>query len=348
MRPHRWWLACGLGVAFCLGCAQPIQTAQPYRVLKTVKVGGVGGFDYVFADSIERHLYAPRTGTGARVSVYNLDTFESAGEIAGVDARGVAIDPRSGHGFASSKPVAMWDSRTLVPIKTIDVQGKPDGIYFDPFNDRVWVLSHTSPHATVIDAKDGSVVGTVDLGGAPEQAVSNGKGTVYIDIQDKDNVAVVAATTRKVTAHYDLGQGGGPSGLALDVKNNVLFVACRKPQTMVIMNAGDGKIITRLPIGAGTDGAVFNANTLEAFSAQGDGTLTVVKENSPTSFVVADTVRTLPRAKTLTLDSGTNRILLITAEFAPPPSPPPSPSSDGRVARGAMVPDTFSILVVGT
>jgi DNA-binding beta-propeller fold protein YncE len=271
------------------------------------------------------------------------------GEIGNTNARGAAVDPKSNHGFASSKPVAMWDSKTLAPIKTIDVQGGPDGILFDTFNQRVWIFSHASPHATVIDAKDGSIAGTLDLGGAPEQAVTDGKGHIYVDIEDKDNVAVVDAKTLTVTGHYELGdKGGTPAGLAFDVKNHILFVACRKPANMVMMNADDGKIIAALPIGAGTDGAVFNPATMEAFSSQGDGTLTVIKENSPTGFVVEQTVQTPVRAKTLTLDSKTNNILLITAEFAPPPAPTTPPPAGGRGGgRGAMVPDTFSIVVVG-
>ncbi len=339
---------------FCLTSALTIATlaiigqAQdtgPYKVLKTAKVGGAGGFDYVYADSAGRRLYIPRTGDAARVVVFDLDTLEPAGEISKTNARGAAVDPKSHHGFASSKPLAMWDSKTLALIKTIDVEGGPDGILFDPFNDRVWVFSHRAPNATVINAADGSVVGTVDLGGAPEQAASDGKGHLYVDIEDKDNIAVVDAKTLTVTTHYDLtGKGGNCAGLAMDVKNNILFATCRKPQNMVILNAKDGSIITTLPIGAGTDGAVFNPNTMEAFSSQGDGTLTVVKENSPTSFAVEQTVETKPSAKTLTLDTKTGHILLIAAEFGPPPNPPPA---GGRPGRGPMLPDSFSILVVG-
>jgi DNA-binding beta-propeller fold protein YncE len=167
---------------------------------------------------------------------------------------------------------------------------------------------------------------------------------LYVDLEDKDNIAVVDAKSLKVTAHYDLaGKGGGPGGLAFDVKNHILFAACHDPQTMVILNSDDGKIITTLPIGSGVDGAVFNPDTMEAFSSQGDGTLTVIKENSPTSFVVEQNVQTTPHAKTLTLDSKTKHILLIAAEFTPPPTPPPA----GGRSRGQMVADSFSILVVG-
>jgi DNA-binding beta-propeller fold protein YncE len=337
----------GMVVAAAIAAAAFIGSAQdgPYKVLKTAKVGGDGGFDYVYADSAGRRLYVPRTGPSPRITVFNLDTLEPAGEIPNASARGAAVSTKSNHGFGSSKPLAMWDSKTIKPIKTIDVEGGPDGILYDPFNDRVWVFSHRSPNATVINAADGAVVGTVDLGGAPEQAATDGKGRIYVDIEDKDNIAVVDAKTLTVTAHYDLaGKGGEPAGLAFDVKNHILFAACHNPHTMVILNSDNGKILATLPIGQGADGAVFNPHTMEAFSSQGDGTLTVVKENSPTSFVVEQNVPTKRSAKTLTLDSKTNQILLIAAEFTPPPTPPPA---GGRGGRGQMVPDSFSILVVG-
>jgi DNA-binding beta-propeller fold protein YncE len=325
--------------------ARQASSAGPYKVLNTAKVGGAGGFDYVYADAAGRRLYIPRTGPTARVTVFNLDTLEPVGEIAETSARGAAVDPKSGHGFSSSKPVKMWDTKTLAVIKSIDVQGNPDGILFDPFNERVWVFSHSAPNATVIDAKDGTVVGTVDLGGAPEQAVTDSKGHLYVDIEDKDNVAVVDAKTLQVTAHYDISSAAKtPAGLAFDVKNHILFAGCRNAPTMVILNADSGKIITTLPIGTGVDGAVFNPATMETFSSQGDGTLTVIKQTSPTSFAVEQTVQTKPSGKTLTLDAKTNHILIIAAEYGPPPSPPPA---GGRAGRGPMIADSFSILVVG-
>jgi DNA-binding beta-propeller fold protein YncE len=285
--------------------------------------------------------------------VFNLDTLEPVGVIPNASARGAAVDPKSNHGFGSSKPVVMWDTKTLATIKTIDVQGNPDGILFDPFNQRVWVFSHSQPNATVIDAKDGSVVGTLDLGGAPEQAVTDGRGHIYVDLEDKDKIAAVDARTLKVTAQYDLaGKGGGPGGLAFDVKNHILFATCHDPATMVVLNSDDGKILDTLPIGSGTDGATFNPKTMEAFSSNGDGTLSVIKENSPTSFVVEQNLKTMPRAKTLTLDSKTDHILLIAAEYGPPPAPPAdapkdAPKKGGGRGRAPMLPDSFSILVVG-
>jgi DNA-binding beta-propeller fold protein YncE len=320
----------------------------PYKVVKTAKVGGDGGFDYVYADVDGRRLYTPRSGPNARISVYNLDTLEPVGEIPKASARGAAVDPKTNHGFGSSKPVVMFDTKTLATIKTIDVQGNPDGIMFDPFNQRVWVFSHAAPNATVINSKDGSVVGTVDLGGAPEQAVTDGKGHIFVDIEDKDNIAAVDAKTMTVTGHFDLGgKGGGPAGLALDAKNHILFASCHEPATMVILNAETGKVITALPIGVGTDGAGFNPHTMEAFSSQGDGTLTVIKESSPTSFAVEQNVSTMPRARTMTVDTKTDRVLLIAAEYGPAPAPAATPAPGKRGPRAPMLPDSFTILAVG-
>jgi hypothetical protein len=337
-----------MSAAAAIATLMPVAQAQdagPYKIVKKAKVGGEGGFDYVYADEAGRKLYIPRSGNSGRVTVFNLDTLESAGDIPNVNAHGAAVSAKSNHGFSSSKPVAMWDAKTLAPIKTIDVEGGPDGILYDSFNDRVYILSHRAPNATVINASDGSIAGTIDLGGAPEQAVSDGKGRLYIDIEDKGNIAVVDAKTMKVVTHYDLeGKGGTCAGLAMDVKNNILFAACRNPQTMVIMSAGDGKIIATLPIGQGTDGAFFNPNTKEAFSSQGDGTLTIIKENSPTSFVVEQNLDTMRGAKTLTLDTKNNRVVMIAAEFGAPPA---NPAPGGRPGRGPMLPDSFTILVAG-
>jgi len=360
---RKLWVCLGIiAMLVAIGAAQQAPAAGPYKVLKTAKVGGAGGFDYVYADSVGRRLYIPRTGATPRVTVFDLDTLASVGEIPNANARGVAVDPAAGHGFCSSKPVVMWDTKTLAVIKTIEVQGNPDGIMFDPFNERVYVFSHSAPNATVIDGKDGSVVGTIDLAGAPEQAVTDGKGHLYVDIEDKDNIAVVDAKAMTCTAHYSLaGKGGGPAGLAFDAKNNILFAGCHQPATMVVLSAVDGKILDTLPIGTGVDGAVFNPATMEAFSSQGDGTLTVVKENGPTSFAVLQNVATQRSAKTLTVDAKTNHILLIAAEYTPPPAqpqaqpqqaqqqgqPPAKPPAGQRGGRGTMVPDSFAILVVG-
>ncbi len=235
-------------------------------------------------------------------------------------------------------------------VKTIDVDGRPDGILGDTYKHRIYVFSHQAPNATVIDANDGKVLGTIDLGGAPEQAVTDGAGHLYVDLEDKDAVAEVDVNSMKVTHTYSLnGKGGGNAGLAFDSKNHVLFVACREPSVMVMMDSRNGNILGTLPTGNGCDGAVFNPDTMECFSSQGDGTLTVIKENSPTTFEVEQTVKTMTEAKTLTLDGKTGHILLIAAEYLAPTAPttgtpPPTP---GRGQRRQMKPDSFTILTVG-
>jgi DNA-binding beta-propeller fold protein YncE len=273
---------------------------------------GAGGIDYVYADNDGRRLYVPR---GNQILTFDLDTLKRSGSITNARAHGVAVDPKSAHGFCSSSPVVMWDSKTLETIKTIDVQGRPDGILFEPLTERIYVFSHSAPNATVIDGKDGSVVGTIDLGGAPEQAQSDGQGHLYVDLEDENKIAVVDVNALKVTTSYDLGgKGGGPGGLGLDAKNHILFAMCHEPATCVILSATDGKILDALPIGNGTDGGGFNSATMEAFSSQGDGTLTIIKEASPTRFAVEQTLQTKPRAKTCTLDTKNNQIVLIALE----------------------------------
>ncbi|HEX9366815.1 MAG TPA: hypothetical protein VF921_09315, partial [Vicinamibacterales bacterium] len=200
MRRCAFISAVAIALVTSAGLAQQTTTDGPYKVLKTAKVGGEGGFDYIYADVAGRRLYIPRGGTRAvaatdttpavaavpgRITAFNLDTLEPVGEIPDTGGNGVAVDPKSGHGFSSSKPVSMFDTKTLKVIKKIDVgAAQPDGIYFDPFNDRVYVFSHPTKDATVIDAKDGTVLGTIDLGGVPEQAVGDGKGSLYVVMQD--------------------------------------------------------------------------------------------------------------------------------------------------------------------
>jgi DNA-binding beta-propeller fold protein YncE len=337
--------------ALAATCASAQPASGPYKVLKTVKAGGDGGWDYVYADAANRKLYIPRSGPTARITVFDLDTLAPAGTVPG-NAHGAAVDAKSGHGFASGKPIAMWDAKTLAPMKTIDVQGNPDGILGDPSSQKVYILSHASPHITAIDAAAGSVAGTVDVGGAPEQTVSDGKGHLYVDVEDKDQIAVVDSKTLTTTGHYDLaGKCGSPAGLAIDVKTRVLFAACRNPAVMAMVNADTGAILATLPIGTGVDGAAFNPATSEAFASTGDGVLTVIKESGPTSFAVEQSLQTHAGARTLTLDPKTGHVFVITADFAPPPAAPPAGAPGGgppgRPRRGPMVPDSFVILEIG-
>jgi hypothetical protein len=366
----------GLGLTLALALITSAALAQsgggdgPYKVLKTAKVGGEGGYDYIYADVAGRRLYIPRGGTPAvaatdttpakpagpgRITIFNLDTLEPVGEIPDTGGNGVAVDPKSGHGFSSSRPVSMFDTKTMKAIKKIEVgNARPDGILFDAFNDRVYVFSHPTKDATVIDSKEGTVLGTIDLGGVPEQAVADGKGKLWVVMQDAEgSVTAVDAKTMKATAHYPLGDKGGCNGLAFDAKNHVLFAACaisgnppaRPPQPMmVILSADDGKILSTLPLAGGSDGAVFNPATNEAFSTHGNGTLTVVKEKSPTGFEVEQNLQTMAGARTVTFDSTTNHILTMSLERGPAPPPPPG---GGRGPQGAPIPGSFTILVIG-
>jgi DNA-binding beta-propeller fold protein YncE len=297
-------------------------TPAPYKIVQSSSLMGAGRIDYVYADSVNRTLYVPR---GNQVLTFDLDTLQPKTPIPGlIGGHGVAVDPVAGNAFSSSNPILMWDAKTLKTIKTIPAQGRPDGILFEPLTERIYVLSHIAPNITVINGRDGSIAGTIDLGGAPEQAASDGRGHLYVDLEDKDAIGVVDVKAMKLTGAYSLqGKGGGPGGLGLDAKNGVLFAFCHEPSVCVILSATSGAILGTLPIGNGTDGGGFNPATMEAFSSQGDGTLTIIKENSPTSFAVEQTVKTTPRAKTCTLDTRTNHIIVIATDRpAVPPGPP--------------------------
>jgi DNA-binding beta-propeller fold protein YncE len=337
-----------------LAAMLPVAAAQaqgPYKVLQNVKVGGgEGGFDYVTADPDNRTLYVARSGATGHLGVFNLDTLAQVGDMPGFSSHGGAVDDKTGHGFATSKPVTMFDAKTFSVIKKIEVEGNPDGYLNDPFNHRFYILSHAAPNITVLDDTDGSILGTIDIGGAPEQAVTDLKGHIYVDIEDKDAIAVIDAATMKMTGKYDVSsKGGGCAGLALDIKNSILFASCRDKKNMIILSASDGHIITDLPTGTGVDGSTFNPATMEAFASAGDGTLTIVKENSPTSFVVEQTLATPLRSKVCTLDTKTGHILSITAEYGAPPAAAPgaTPAPGGRGPRSPMIPGSFSILVIG-
>jgi DNA-binding beta-propeller fold protein YncE len=343
------FLFAAIVLATSIGSAQQPSTSGPYRILKSARVGGEGGWDYLYADVAARRLYIPR-GSPARLMIYDLDTLDPVGEIADVSGQGTAVDPKSGHGFVSGKPVSMFDSKTMKFLASIDVgAARPDGIVFDAFNDRVYVFSHPTKDATVIDARDGSVLGTIDLGGTPEQGVADGKGMLYVVMQENEgSVTAVDVKTMKATAHWPFGdKGGGCNGLALDARNKVLFAACgrsgnpsdRSKPMMVILSAADGHILTTLPLAGASDGAVFNPDTMEAFSTHGNGTLTVIKETNPTTFAVEQNLETMNGARSLTFDSKTNHILTMSQVFG-------APGAGGR-GRGAAAPGSFTILEIG-
>ncbi|MEO8078373.1 MAG: hypothetical protein ABI818_18745 [Acidobacteriota bacterium] len=382
------------------GLAFQAVTDGPYKVLKTANVGGEGGTDYIFADTIGRRLYITRGATQVRpatdttpevpafekrVTIFDLDTLEPVGVIPGVGGNGATVCPKTGHGFTSDHPQpSMFDVKTLKLVKTLEVPAgfSADGIYCDTSNDRVYIGSHPTKSLMVVDAKDGTVLGNIDLGGTPEQTVGDGRGTLYQVLQERPgSVAVIDAKTMKVTATYPFGDNGGCNGLALDGKNQILFAACaatgpapargtpgqtpppgpppaldpnaKPPQTFVILSAKDGKILDRLPLAGGSDGAVFSPGTMEAFSSQGNGTMTIIKEKSPTSFELVQNVKTWPSngARTIAFDSKTGHLFAMASEQGPPPPPPPAgttPPAGGRGGgRGAAIPGSFTIIMVG-
>lgn len=373
-----------------MGLVLRAQTDGPYKVLKTAKVGGEGGTDYIFADTAGRRIYITRGATQAqaatdtrpevlafekRTTIFDLDTLAPVGTITGVGGNGAVVCSKTGHGFTSDHPQpAMFDVKTMKLIKTIEVPAgfSADGIYCDSFNERVYIGSHPTKSLMVVDAKDGSVLGNIDLGGVPEQTIADGKGTVYQVLQDRPGgVAVIDAKTMKVKTTYHFTENGGCNGLALDIKNQILFAACsaigpapprptpsqtapppatpdpnaKPPQTFVILSAKDGSVLAKLPLAGGSDGAAFNPGTMEAFSTQGNGTMTIVKEKSPTSFDLVQNLKTWPSngARTIAFDSKTGHLFAMASETAPPPPTPPG----GNPGRGRPVPGSFTIIMVG-
>jgi hypothetical protein len=234
----------------------------------------------------------------------------------------------------------------------------------------VFVFSHPTKNATVIDSRDGSVTGTIDLGGTPEQGVADGKGMLYVVMQDAvGSVTVVDLKSMKAVAHYSLVDMGGCNGLALDAKNGVLFAACSRPSpapgatsgagqpggqsqaaqsqaAMVVLSAKDGKILAKLPLAGGSDGAAFNPATMEAFSTGGNGTLTVVKEKTPVTFEVEQVLTTMNGARTITLDTKTGHLFTMSQERTPAPAGA-AVAPNGRPAMGPPVPGSFTILMMG-
>ena len=355
-------LSAALGISAFLGLAQIAHAADaPYKILATTQIPALGGIDYVTADSVNRRVFV---ACGNAVSVFDLDTYQLAGTLPKASGHGAALDPEDHTGLVSGNPAVFFNTQTLQPIKTIPAAGA-DGYLFDAPTHHFFILAHGAPNLRVIDSKDGSEVGTVDAIGpdganaAVEQGATDGEGHLYFDVANAHHVAVVDAKTLKVTGHFDLGdKGNGPAGLAIDAKNHILFAMCRGGQggtpTCVILSAVDGKVITTLPLAGSSDGGAFNPNTMEAFSSHGNGTLTVIKENSPTDFVVEDTVKTKSGGKTCTLDLKSNHVIVITREAAPTapgaaPATAPAPDAQGgrRGRRGGGGPQLLDVIFIG-
>jgi DNA-binding beta-propeller fold protein YncE len=327
----------------------------PTKVHK-IAIGGEGGWDYLTADSVAQRLYVSR---GNRIVVVDTDAEKVVGELTDtVGVHGVAVVPDLGRGFTSNggdDTVTAFDLKTLKATGKIKVGGRPDAIMFDPVSHRVFTYNHGSNDATAVDPSALSVAGTVALNGVPEAAVADGKGHIFVNIMDKNEVVEFDASSLRVLNRWSLAPGTRPTGLALDSKNRRLFSVCGGSQTMVVLDADNGKVLARLPIGRGSDGCVFDPERGLAFSSNGgDGTLTVVKEEKPGRFGVVATIPTQPSARTMTIDQKTHRIYLSAATSAPSAEAKAesktktAPAGKRGGGRGRnMVPGSFVVLVVG-
>jgi hypothetical protein len=312
--------------------------ASAYHVIKTVPVPGDDGWDYVAVDSAARRVYISH---GTHVVVMNADTYAIEGDIPDTPGvHGIAIAPDLGRGFISSgraNTATIFDLKTLKTIGTAKTDANPDAIAYDSVSKRVFTFNGRGKNATVINATDGTVVGTIALGGKPEFAVADGKGKMFANNEDTSEVMEIDTQKLTVTHRWPLAPCKSPSGLAMDLKNRRLFAGC-DDKVLAAVNADAGNVIATLTIGDGVDANAFDPATDYAFSSNGEGTLTVVHEDSPDKFTVIDNVPTKKSARTMGLDLKTHNIFLPAADFEPP--------APGE-RRGKMKPGSFVILVVG-
>jgi DNA-binding beta-propeller fold protein YncE len=313
-----------------------------YHIAKTFKLGGEGGWDYLTVDSKARRVYISR---GTHVMVVDADSGAVIGDIPNTNGvHGIALVPDINKGFISDGrdgTVTIFDSENLKVLGTVPAGKNPDAIIYDPASRRVFAFNGTSKDATAIDAKSGTVAGTIPLDGKPEFAVADEQGRVFVNLEDKSEVAEIDSSKLQVEKRWSIAPGAEPSGLAMDRKHRRLFSVCAN-KLMVVINADNGSILTTLPIGAGTDAAAFDPETGFAFSSNGEGTLTVVHEDSPEKFSVVDNVTTKTRARTMALDAKTHQIYTVTAEFGTASAPTPQQPRP----RPPMIPGTFTMLVL--
>src|SRR5437016_10571234 len=332
----------GLGLV-CFGI-MPTNGKGPsgYHVAKKVVLGGEGGWDYLIVDSKARRVYISR---GTHVMVVDADNATVVGDIPNTNGvHGIAIADDMDKGFVSDGRdgnVTIFDTKTLKVLGTAPAGKNPDAIIYDPASKRVFAFNGSSKDATAIDAKTGTVAGTIALGGKPEFAVADEKGHIFVNVEDTSEVVQFDSNKLAVESRWKIAPGEEPSGLAMDRKHRRLFSVCSN-KLMVVVNADNGKVITTLPIGSGTDAAGFDPETGYAFSSNGEGTLTVVHEDSPDKFSVVENVPTQARARTMALDARTHQVFLVTAEFGPAPAP----TAQTPRPRPPMLPGTFTVLIV--
>jgi hypothetical protein len=322
--------------------AAVLSAAVSYKLIRTIDIGGGGGWDYLAADSQNRRLYVSH---GTEVDVLNLDSGELAGKIPDTNGvHGIAVAGGLNRGFVSDgrdNQVTIFDLTSLATISTVKTGLNPDSIVYDPFTYRVFTFNGRSKDMTAIDAASGSAIRTVPLDGKPEFAVSDGQGNLYDNLEDKSELIRIDPKTLEIRDRWPLAPCESPSGLAIDVHNHRLFSVCENAMMMVV-DANSGKIITHLSTGAGTDAAAFDPGKKLAFASNGrDGTLSVIQEKSPNEFSFVENVRTELGARTMAVDYKTHRIYLSDAKFEPAPA-----GEAGAHRRPAIVPGTFKLLVV--
>ena len=320
----------------------PSAASPGYAVAKRFVLGGDGGWDYLTYDSAAKHLFVSRA---TRVMVIDGTTGALVTEIPDTPGvHGIALAQDLGKGFTSNgrdSSVTVFDLPTLKTTTKVVIPGKnPDAIVYDPPSKHVFTMNGGSNDATVVDAATNAIVATVVLPGRPECAVSGRNGFVYANIEDKNEIVAIDTSTNAVAQTWPLAPCDGPSGLAIDVLHQRLFSVCSN-SLMAVVDATSGKLVTTLPIGKGTDAAAFDPTTGFAFSSNGEGTLSVIHEDSPDAFSAVQTVTTEVRARTLALDPATHAIYLVTAQVR---EGPPAPGSQ-RPTR-VVLPGTFAVLVV--
>lgn len=320
------------------------QAAGPgYHVIKTIQLGGEGGWDYLTVDDASGRLFISR---GTHVMVVDLKTDKLMADIPDTPGvHGIAVADDLNRGFISNgraNTATIFDLKTLKVLGQVKTGENPDAILYDPASKRVFTFNGRSKDATVIDAASGEIAGTIPLGGKPEFSRSDGKGKVYVNIEDTSEVVEIDSRKLTVTKRFSLTPGEEPSGMGFDVAHHLIFSGCGN-KLMTVLDTQTGKVIATVPIGEGVDGNAYDAATGLAFSANGEGTLTVVRQSSPGKFEVAETVPTQSGARTMTIDPKTHYIYLPTAQFEPAPATAPG----GARQRPAMVKDSFVILVVG-
>ncbi len=323
-----------------LGMALAPAAAQSYHVAKTFTLGGDGGWDYLALDTAGHRLFVARQ---TRVMVIDPTSGKLLAEIPGLNrAHGIAFSYATGKGFATSgadSSVTVFDLKTLQVLGHTTAAVDADAILYDPASKHVFTFNGDAGSSSVIDAATGQRIGTVDLGGKPEFAVSTGDGRLFVNLEDSSVVAEIDAAAMKVTRRWPLAPCQSPSGLAIDRVHHLLFSGCRN-QVMAISDYAAGKLVTTVPIGQGVDACRFDAGTQLAFASNGDGTLTVIHEDAPDKFTVVANVATKRGARTMELDEKTHRVFTVSADFGPPPAP----TADRPRPRPPILPGTFALL----